>query len=99
EIGGAAAAGPRSAHLWLVRVAARSEVQIKRGENSGQTFTYVNVARGFHRLAEWQGEAMSITIPKEQLASPDSDGWMLFLQAGPPQRPGVILAAAKSPGL
>jgi hypothetical protein len=99
ELGAAPSGAPKTASLWLVRVASKRDVQIKRGENSGHTFTYVNVARGFHRLGEWTGEATSFTVPKDQLTSADSDGWMLLLQAGSNSRPGVILAAAKSPGL
>lgn len=99
ELGAAPDAAPRAASLWLVRVASSRDVQIKRGENAGHTFKYVNVARGFHRVGEWTGEAKSLTLPKEQLSSDDADGWMLLLQAGTTYRPGVILAAAKSPGL
>jgi hypothetical protein len=99
EVGAAKGAAPKSANLWLVRVASSREVQIKRGENSGRTFTYVNVARGFMRIGEWTGEAASFTLPTHQLQSADADGWMVLLQAGTPYRPGVILAAAKSPGL
>ena len=51
------------------------------------------------RVGEWSGEAASFTLPADQLKSADSDGWMLLLQAGTPYRPGVILGAAKSPGL
>ena len=99
EVGAAQGAAPKTANLWLVRVASQREVKIKRGENSGHTFTYVNVARGFQRIGEWSGAATSFTVPGDQLVSPDSDGWMLFLQAGASNRPGVILAAAKSSGL
>jgi hypothetical protein len=99
ELGAASADGPKAASLWLVRVASSRDVQIKRGENAGHTFTYVNVARSFQRIGEWTGEATSFTLPKDQLVSADSDGWIVLLQAGGPNRPGVILAAAKSPGL
>lgn len=99
ELGDAPAGAPKTAALWLVHVAASRDVQIKRGENAGHTFKYVNVARGFQRVGEWTGEARSYTVTKEQLSSQDADGWMLFLQAGSTYRPGVILAAAKSPGL
>jgi len=99
EVGAAHGAAATAASLWLVRVASRREVHIKRGENSGKMFTYVNVARGFLRIGEWTGEAASFSVTKEQLESADADGWMVFLQTGAPNRPGVILAAAKSPGL
>ncbi|MBX9758931.1 MAG: DUF1223 domain-containing protein [Beijerinckiaceae bacterium] len=99
DLGAAPEAAPKTAVLWLVRVASQRDVQIKRGENSGHTITYLNVARGFTRIGEWSGEAATFNIGGDQLVSPDSDGWMLLLQAGSPYRPGVILAAAKSPGV
>jgi hypothetical protein len=99
EIGATQGSAPGAANLWLVRVASSREVKIKRGENAGQTFTYVNVARSFVRIGEWSGEAAAFTVPKDQLAAADTDGWILLLQAGSSYRPGVILAAAKSPGL
>lgn len=92
-------AGPQSAILWLVRVAARSRVVIGRGENSGKSVEYANVSRGFLQIGEWSGKEIAFDVPLAQVEGPDSDGWMLLLQAGAPARPGVILAAAKSPGL
>lgn len=99
EIGAATAGAPKLASLWLVRVASSQDVQIKRGENAGHTFNYVNVARGFLRIGDWTGAATSFTVPRDQLTSAESDGWILLLQAGTNYRPGVVLAAAKSPGL
>ncbi len=99
DVGAASGVGPKAAVLWLVRVASQRDVQIKRGENSGHTITYLNVARSFTRIGEWSGEPASFSVTDEQLASPESDAWMLLLQAGSPYRPGVILGAAKSPGL
>ena len=99
ELGAAPDGAPKTASLWLVRVASSRDVQIKRGENAGHTITYVNVARSFQRIGEWTGVATSFTVPKDQVAVGDADGWMLLLQAGTTYRPGVILAAAKSPGL
>jgi len=99
ELGASSGKGPREASLVVVRVAARKDVKIRRGENSGKLLTYVNVARGFSRVGEWSGEAAVFTIPRDQIVGDGADGWMIFLQAGEPNRPGVILAAAKSPGL
>lgn len=99
DLGAATSGAPTAANLWLVRVASSRDVQIKRGENAGHTFTYINVARSFSKIGDWSGEARSFSIPKDQLADAETDGWMLLLQVGAPMRPGVILAAAKSPGL
>lgn len=99
ELGAAPENAPKAATLWLVRVASHRNVKINRGENAGRTFTYLNVAREFMRVGEWQGERASFSVDRDKISGPDSDGWLLLLQSGPPGRPGVILAAAKSAGL
>ena len=60
---------------------------------------YTNIGRAAAGAGEWNGVTKTIHIPANQLAGPDSDGWVLVLQSGNRQEPGVILAAAKSPGL
>lgn len=100
EIGAATAATtPASAVVWLVRVASHRTVTIGRGENSGRTIAYTNVARGFVRLGEWRGQPMTLEATRAQMTAPDADGWMVLVQAGTSARPGVILAAAKSSNL
>lgn len=97
EAGPAGGDGPDRAIVWLVRVAANRQVQIRRGENAGQTIAYANVARSFQRIGEWTGVGASFTAPFAP--GSDGEGWMVLLQADTPQRPGVILGAVKSPGL
>jgi hypothetical protein len=99
ELGAGTGEGPHAAILWLVRVASKSKVLIGRGENSGKTVEYSNVSRGFMRIGEWSGQAATFDIPQAQVAGADSDGWMVLLQAESADKPGVILAAAKSDGL
>ncbi len=98
-IGGAPADAPKSALLLVIQVTRSIDVAIGRGENSGRSVSYTNIGRAAAGAGEWNGAAKTIHISAAQLTSPESDGWVLILQSGSRQEPGVILAAAKSPGL
>jgi hypothetical protein len=95
EVGTAPADAAKEASLWLVRIARERTVAIGRGENSGNTVTYTNVARSTAKIGEWSGRATSFDVPAATFRSADSDGYVLLLQAGSVARPGVILGAAK----
>jgi len=41
----------------------QQQVTIGRGENSGQTISYVNVARGWQDLGRWHGAAQRVALP------------------------------------
>src|SRR5689334_2395788 len=45
-----AGAGPSRGEIWLVPVKRAARVAIERGENSGASITYANVARGLRRI-------------------------------------------------
>ena len=87
--------GAGSAGLWLIRIVHQKTVAIGRGENSGHTVTYTNVARSMVKLGDWSGKAQSFDLPQAQTQAADSDGYVVILQGGAPGRPGVILGAAK----
>ena len=99
EVGSAPADAAREASLWLVRIARERTVAIGRGENSGNTVTYTNVARSTMKIGEWNGRSTSFDVPAATFRSADSDGYVLLLQAGSLARPGVILGAAKGSDL
>ena len=75
-------AGADSATLWLVRLDARIEVAIGRGENRGRSVTYANVAREMTPLGRWHGGGWSIEVPAEAVRG--NTGAALILQADPP---------------
>ena len=99
QIGAASAGGPAAGHLMLFRVSSFKEVQIGRGENSGRKARYANIARSFEVAGEWKGAAQQIILPESRLTSPETDGWIILLQAGDMKKPGAVLAAVKSPGI
>jgi hypothetical protein len=86
------------AEVWMLPVARSRTVPIGRGENSGRTISYVNVVRGMVRVGEWRGGPASFDVPLET-ARGDGDAYVVLLQTLQGIKPGVILGAAKSPGL
>lgn len=84
------------AAVYVVRVMRSRSVTIGRGENSGRTVTYTNVVRAMSKIGEWNGTAQEFSLT--ELRGED-EGYVVLLQQGSAERPGVILAAAKSANL
>jgi hypothetical protein len=106
EINGAAAVevGPAAgemsaAEVWLVPLTKVREVAIGRGENKGRTIIYANVVRNMVKLGDWSGQQARFDVPLTMVRSGDADGYVVLLQASDDARPGIILGAAKGPGL
>ncbi len=78
------------ATVWLCPLQARAEVAIERGENAGRTLTYEWVVRGWKKLGQWSGEAMTVPLP-EDLPRPS----VLLVQGGYNGHGGAILGAMK----
>ena len=87
-------AGP--AGIYVLRVAKSRTVLISRGENSGHRATYTNVVRAIHKVGDWNGAPMHLKLVELR---GDDEGYVVLLQRGSLDRPGTILAAAKSVGL
>ena len=98
EAGAAPQGAPREGAFWIFQIARERKVTIGRGENSGHTVTYSNVVRRMLKVRDWTGEPVRFAIPRDSLVSPETDGWVLLLQAGSEGRPGAILAAATGAG-
>jgi hypothetical protein len=88
----------REAEVWVLPVLRTQTVPIERGENRGKTITYANVVRGLNRLGEWRGGSARFEMPLET-ARKGGDAYVVLLQSTDAARPGVILGAAKGPGL
>ena len=86
------------AEVWILPVARTRTVPIGKGENRGRTVTYANVVRGMVRVGEWRGGPSSYDVSLNT-ARGDADGYVVLLQSIEGSKPGVILGAAKSPGL
>ena len=95
-VGGGKGAQHSLAGVYVLRVAHAETVQVGRGENSGRSLTYTNVVRAMDRIGEWTGQAQSFDLHE---LKGDGEGFVVLLQAGTPDKPGPILAAAKTPNL
>jgi hypothetical protein len=84
------------AGVFVLRVARVSTVQILRGENAGRSVTYTNVARTIDKLGDWTGKTATFDVPG---VARDGEGFIALVQIGTPERPGAIIAAAKTEGL
>jgi hypothetical protein len=98
EVGAAPEGAAHWGAFWVVHVAKSRTVSIGRGENHGRTITYTNVVRAMHKVGNWSGAAARYEIGPGDLAAPDSDAYVLMLQASSGGKPGAILAAQKGAG-
>lgn len=78
------------ATVWLCPLQARADVAVERGENAGKTLTYEWVVRGWTKLGQWSGEALTVALP-DDLPRPA----VLLVQAGYNGHGGAILGAMK----
>lgn len=93
-------AGEGTADLWILPLRRRQEVSILRGENQGRSIVYMNVVRDLRHIGVWTGRAVTFRVPLTLTRVANSDGYVLLLQKVLPSKGlGVILGAAKGPGL
>ena len=86
----------RPVGIYVLRVERTKTVEIGRGENSGRSITYTNVVRAMNRIGEWTGAAQQFDVLE---LKGEGEGYVVLLQAGTPDKPGAILAAAKTADL
>lgn len=79
--------------VYVLRVAPTQTVAIGRGDNSGRRVTYTNVVRAMSRVGDWLGQPKDFQLLGLE---GENEGYVVLLQAGTPERPGPILAAAKT---
>jgi hypothetical protein len=84
------------AEVVALRVVRSKVVHIGRGENAGRSVTYTNVVRAIDKLGDWTGSTATFRLPE---TGEEGEGYVVLLQKGPLEKPGVILGAAKTAGL
>ena len=80
--------------VWLCAMTRSVPVVVERGENRGRTITYHNVARRWHKLGDWNGQANSWTVAVKDLDADGADSAAVVLQDGNSEKPGPMLGAA-----
>lgn len=96
HISGDETAAARPVGVYVLRVARAKTVQIGRGENSGRSVTYTNVVRAMSKIGDWSGKAIDFQMIE---LKGDGEGFVVLLQGGSADKPGTILAAAKTADL
>lgn len=76
-----AAADKPEADLVLCRYDRQHDVAIERGENTGRTVTYLNVARAWNKLGHWNGQAASYPVPDLGNIDWTREGVVVMLQS------------------
>jgi len=92
------AAGDGLAHhaaIWIAGYKAPETVEIKRGENRGQSLTYYNVVERWQVLGIWEGEAMTVELPLADIAQDSTAGLAVILQTKQDGAPGPIIGVTK----
>jgi hypothetical protein len=81
--------------LWVVFYESMVSVPITRGENTGKTIAYSNVVRKIRPIAMWDGGAMSVDLPKSEMANANVKRCAVLLQTETEAGlPGRVLGAA-----
>jgi hypothetical protein len=79
------------ADVWVMLYDRRHDVEVLRGENAGETITYVNVVRRIDLLGIWNGKKVDFALDMEVLGS-GYDGCVVIVQM---PGNGPILAATR----
>lgn len=83
--------------IVIVPVQSSARVVIDRGENSGATVTYANVARAIRPVGHYDGSLMTVTLDHDAVAAPGADAFAVLVQQEDAGRPGPIEGAAFVP--
>lgn len=84
--------GEPAATIWVIGYDFEKTVDIRGGENSGQTRTYHNVVQSIKRIGSWMGQEVRLTLSRQDLGKGNYDAYALLLQS---RETGPIIAAVK----
>ena len=71
-----------NATIWLFRILSKATVNIAGGENSGHTVVYRNVVRDVKAIGMWKGQAVTLDLPRTDLANAPHDEIAVVVQQG-----------------
>jgi hypothetical protein len=84
----------KPATIRLALITSAAKVPITRGENAGRTIEYYNVVREIRPVGMWGGEAVSITLPEDEIMADGVDACAILVQEDLPSGPGAVIGAA-----
>jgi hypothetical protein len=82
------------AEVWICSISKAIPISIGRGENRGKEITYYNVVRNLMKVADWNGNSGSWTVPLDNVEHEGVDAAIAIVQDGSRDRPGPMLGAA-----
>ncbi|MDQ0456684.1 DUF1223 domain-containing protein [Rhizobium paknamense] len=86
--------GEGKADVVVVYFKRRKDVDVLKGENKGQRFTYWNSVTDIQSVGMWHGDQVSLTIPAKMMRDDSSDGVAVLLQSSTAKGdPSQILGA------
>jgi hypothetical protein len=71
-----------NATIWLFHILGRASVNVGGGENNGHVLAYRNVVRDVKAVGIWKGQAVSLDLPRAELASAPHDAVAVVVQDG-----------------
>ena len=87
--------GSKNAVVWLVTYLDKAEVEIERGENSGQKISYTHVVTGHQMLGMWEaGSGAHLKLPLSEVFRGKGNGAVIMVQEENNDLPGPIIGAA-----
>lgn len=89
----APATEPVHATVWLARFERVRTVSVGRGENNGRTLVYSHLVRSLQPIGMWKGKALTIELPRQEMATDPNIGCAVLIQDVEHDRPGRILGA------
>ena len=95
EVGEYLRPAPWQTTIRLVLFSQRATVKIEAGENAHATRTYRNVVRAIRPIGMWDGNAVKISLPEDEILADGVDGFAILVQEDLPEGPGAIIGAAK----
>jgi hypothetical protein len=81
----------RDSTVWVLTVKPRVSIEIERGENTGRTIDYTNVVRRMMPAGMWNGDALTLKLPRDDLYAGEVKACAALLQVG---GVGPIIGAA-----
>jgi hypothetical protein len=86
--------GQTPAEVWICGLLKAATVAIGRGENTGKTITYHNVARRWVKLGSWTGKSETWSVPISDFSDDGLEEAAVMVQSGTIDKPAAIFGAA-----
>jgi hypothetical protein len=80
KVGAGDAGANPNATIWLFHILGHAQVAVGNGENAGHSLGYRNVVRDVKAVGIWKGQAVSLDLPRAEMASAPYDAIAVVVQ-------------------